>query len=57
MTGEKPIDKKIEIVTQQIKYCEEQLEQPNCDVDLLTNQLTLRRQLLKTFQGRRKEAV
>jgi hypothetical protein len=51
------INKKIAIVAQQIRYCEEKLKEPNCDIDLLTNQLNIRQQLLKTFQNHQIEVV
>jgi hypothetical protein len=42
--------KRIEIVKQQIKFCEDKLKEPGCDVEMLTKQITLRQQLLKDFE-------
>lgn len=50
-------ERKIEIVTKQIKYCEGQLKKEGSDVEFLTNQLNLRRQLRETFQNHQTEAV
>jgi hypothetical protein len=47
----------IEIVTQQINFCEKRLREPNCNVELLTNQLNLRQQLLKTFENHQTEVA
>jgi hypothetical protein len=46
-----PNERKIEIVKEQIKYCEEQLEKEDSNVDFLTSQLTLRKDLLKVCES------
>lgn len=54
---QKTNEKLKEIVTKQINYCEENLKEPNCDAEFLTNQLNLRQQLLKTFENHQTEVV